>query len=128
MLCVPNSDLIRQVSSAKECTEWDDIRMLDEQFYECEFQVCMCVISIIRFLSDHRVAMPLGVTTRLLETHDVLMLLVPLMEKAPWVRRNRVTGQIEKYEEHRWQVVEADDEGRLPKRHSQVWLAIYNLI
>ena len=31
----------------------------------------MCVISIIRFLTDHRVAVPLAVTTRLLETHDV---------------------------------------------------------
>lgn len=128
LLSVPNSELVRQVSSAKECTEWDDVRVLDEQFYECEFQVCMCVISIIRFLTDHRVAMPLAVTTRLLETHDVLMLLVPLMEKAPWVRKNKVNGRIQKFEDHEWQTVEADDEGRLPKLHTQVWLAIYNLV
>mmetsp|Transcript_32548 Transcript_32548/g.51979 ORF Transcript_32548/g.51979 Transcript_32548/m.51979 type:complete len:618 (-) Transcript_32548:103-1956(-) len=128
LLSVPNSELIRQVTSAKECNEWDDVRVLDEQFYECEFQVCMCVISIIRFLTDHRVAMPLAVTTRLLETHDVLMLLVPLMEKAPWVRKNKLNGRIEKFEDHEWQVVEADDEGRLPKLHTQVWLAIYNLV
>jgi hypothetical protein len=128
LLSVPNSELVRQVTSAKECTEWDDVRVLDEQFYECEFQVCMCVISIIRFLTDHRVAMPLAVTTRLLETHDVLMLLVPLMEKAPWVRKNKVNGRIEKFEDHEWQRVEGDDEGRLPKLHTQVWLAIYNLV
>jgi hypothetical protein len=128
VLSVPNSELIRQVTTAKECTEWDDVRMVDEQFYECEFQVCMCCISIIRFLTDHRVAMPLAVTTRLLETHDVLMLLVPLMEKAPWVRKNKINGRIEKFEDHKWEVVEADDEGRLPKLHTQVWLAIYNLV
>merc|ERR1719272_2177464 len=128
MLCVPNSELVRQVTSAKETTLWDEVRVLDEQFYECEFQVCMCVISIIRFLTDHRVAMPLAVTTRLLETHDILMLLVPLMEKAPWVRKNRVSGRIEKFEDHQWEVVEGDDEGRLPKLHTQVWLAIYNLV
>ena len=29
------------------------------------------------------------------------------MEKAPWVRRNRINGRIEKFEEHKWQVVEA---------------------
>ncbi|CAE8625959.1 unnamed protein product, partial [Polarella glacialis] len=68
------------------------------------------------------------VTTRLLETHDVLLLLVPLMEKAPWVRKNRLNGKIEKFEEHKWQVVEADDEGRLPKLQTQVWLSIYNLV
>lgn len=128
MLCVPNSELVRQVTSAKETTQWDEVRLLDEQFYECEFQVCMCVISIIRFLTDHRVAMPLAVTTRLLETHDVLMLLVPLMEKAPWVRKNKVNGRIERFEDHKWEPVEADDEGRLPKLHTQVWLAIYNLV
>merc|ERR1719272_1802146 len=128
MLSVPNSELVRQVSSAKETTEWDEVRVLDEQFAECEFQVCMCVISIVRFLTDHRVAMPLAVTTRLLETHDILMLLVPLMEKAPWVRKNRVNGRIEKFEDHQWEPVEADDEGRLPKLHTQVWLAIYNLV
>lgn len=128
LLAYPNDQLIRQVASAKECTEWDNVRVLDEQFSECEFQCCMCVISIIRFLTDHRVAVPLAVTTRLLETHDVLLLLVPLMEKAPWVRKNRINGRIEKFEEHKWQVVEADDEGRLPKLHTQVWLSIYNLV
>eukprot|EP00442_Polarella_glacialis_P045885 CAMPEP_0115144156 /NCGR_PEP_ID=MMETSP0227-20121206/61258_1 /TAXON_ID=89957 /ORGANISM="Polarella glacialis, Strain CCMP 1383" /LENGTH=622 /DNA_ID=CAMNT_0002553241 /DNA_START=32 /DNA_END=1900 /DNA_ORIENTATION=+ len=128
LLCVPNDELVRQVASAKEVTEWNDVRVLDEQFTESEFQVCMCVISIIRFLTDHRVAIPLAVTTRLLETHDVLLLLVPLMEKAPWVRKNRLNGKIEKFEEHKWQVVEADDEGRLPKLQTQVWLSIYNLV
>lgn len=127
MLATTNDQLVRQTATAKECVEWDSIRMLDEQFAECEFQVCMCVISIVRFLTDHRVAIPLAVTTRLLETHDVLLLLVPLMEKAPWVRLNRHSKRIEKFEEHKWQLVEADDEGRLPKLHTQVWLAIYNL-
>lgn len=127
LLHTPNEELVHQVS-AKECAEWDSVMALNQQFNECEFQICMCVISILRFLTDHRVALPLAVTTRLLDTHDVLQLLVPLMEKAPWVRTNRVTGRIEKFEEHKWQVVEADDEGRLPKLHSQVWLTIYNLI
>lgn len=128
LLSTPNDELVRQVASAKDVSEWDSVRALDEQFLECEFQVCMCVISVLRFLTDHRVAIPLAVTTRLLETHDVLMLLVPLMEKAPWVRKNKVNGRIEKFEEHKWQVVEKDDEGRLPKLHSQVWLTIYNLV
>jgi hypothetical protein len=50
------------------------------------------------------------------------------MEKAPWVRKNKLNGRIEKFEDHEWQAVEADDEGRLPKLHTQVWLAIYNLV
>jgi len=128
VLATPNDQLVRQVASAKEVAQWDGVKALDEQFVECEFQVCMCVISILRFLTDHRVAVPLAVTTRLLETHDVLLLLVPLMEKAPWVRKNRINGNIEKFEEHKWQIVGREDEGRLPKLHTQVWLTIYNLV
>lgn len=128
LLSTSNSELVRQVTSAKECGEWDEVRVLDEQFVECEFQVCMCMISILRFLTDHRVAMPLAVTTRLLDTHDVLGLLVPLIEKAPWVRKNRINGRIEQFEENQWQRIEANDEGRLPKMQTQVWLAIYNLV
>lgn len=128
LLSKPNHELVRQVTSAKECVEWDQVRCIDEQFLECEFQVCMCAISILRFMTDHRVAMPLAVTTRLLETHDVLMLLVPLMEKAPWVRKDLITGKIQKFEEHKWERVEEDDAGRLPKLHMQVWITIYNLV
>eukprot|EP00927_Polykrikos_kofoidii_P028917 TRINITY_DN25100_c0_g2_i1.p1 TRINITY_DN25100_c0_g2~~TRINITY_DN25100_c0_g2_i1.p1 ORF type:complete len:616 (+),score=129.62 TRINITY_DN25100_c0_g2_i1:67-1914(+) len=128
LLSTPNDELVRQVTDAKEIAEWDSIRCLDEQFVECEFQVCMSVISIIRFITDHRVVMPLAVTTRLLDTHDILLLLVPLMEKAPWVRKNRNNGRIEKFEEHSWQRVEDDDAGRLPKLHTQVWLSIYNIV
>jgi len=128
LLSRPNSELIKQVASAKEAAEWDNVKCIDEQFLECEFQVCMCAISVLRFLTDHRAAIPLAITTRLLETHDVLMLLVPLMEKAPWVRKDRVTGRIQKFEENEWQNVPDDDEGRLPKLHTQVWITIYNLV
>mmetsp|Transcript_20769 Transcript_20769/g.37819 ORF Transcript_20769/g.37819 Transcript_20769/m.37819 type:complete len:626 (-) Transcript_20769:21-1898(-) len=128
LVAVPNSELCKQVTSAKEVAEWDDLRNLNEQFDECEFQVCMCCLSIVRFLTDHRVAMPLAVTTRLLDTHDILMLLVPLMEKAPWVRVNKINGRIEKFEEHQWEKIPPDDEGRLPKLQTQVWLSIYNIV
>lgn len=125
---VPNSELCTQLKSAKDGLDWDDETVLLEQKKECEFQICMSSISVIRFLTDHRVAIPLTITTRLLETHDILMLLVPLMEKAPWVRRNVKTGKLEKFEENQWEVMESEDEGRLPKLHSQIWLTIYNLI
>jgi len=64
---------------------------------------------------------------RVSDLHDVLMLLVPLMEKAPWVRKNKINGRLEKFDEHRWEPVDAEDVARLPKLHSQVWLTIYNL-
>lgn len=48
----------------KECTEWDNVRMLDEQYVESEFQACryvqiyvlqkMCCVSQPSFLATNR--------------------------------------------------------------------------
>lgn len=122
----PNRDLTsRAPETAKEAGEWTSEEVLEQQRIDTNFQVSMCAISLLRFLTEHRSSTPLTVTSRLMETHDVLLLLVPLMEKAPWVRKRR--DQIEKFEEQDWVRIADEDISELPKLHSQVWLAIYNL-
>eukprot|EP00397_Hematodinium_sp_SG-2012_P048327 GEMP01055321.1.p1 GENE.GEMP01055321.1~~GEMP01055321.1.p1 ORF type:complete len:497 (+),score=90.20 GEMP01055321.1:41-1492(+) len=123
----PNQELTaRPPETSKEAGEWTNEEVLEQQRVDTDFQVSMCAVSVLRFLTDHRASVPLTVTSRLMETHDVLLLLVPLMEKAPWVRKRR--DQIEKFEEQEWVKVADDDIAQLPKLHSQVWLSIYNLV
>lgn len=122
-----NEDLwTKPLGSAKEAAAWTNEQLVDSQYLETEFQVAMCTISILRFLTDHRSLLPLTITSRLVETHDVLLLLVPLMEKSPWVRKRN--GVIEKFEDQAWEKVADEDIGQLPKLHSQLWLTIYNLV
>eukprot|EP00742_Colponemidia_sp_Colp-10_P004995 GILJ01005336.1.p1 GENE.GILJ01005336.1~~GILJ01005336.1.p1 ORF type:complete len:492 (+),score=87.18 GILJ01005336.1:40-1515(+) len=98
---------------------------LEEQKKEIEFGVCMIAITVVRFISDHTSTLPLSVLHRLLETHDVLASLVPLMDAKPWLRKN-AKGQKEKFEDQKWVVLTPDDAGRVCKMEAQVWLAIYN--
>ena len=54
-MSTPNDELVRQVASAKECSEWDSERMLDEQFVETEFQVLFGAFrSLLGLLSCNR--------------------------------------------------------------------------
>jgi len=123
----PNNCLwSKPLESAKEAGEWTSEQILDSQVLETEFQVSMCALSILRFITDHRSMLPITVTSRLMETHDILLLLSPLLDKAPWVRKRK--GDIEKFEDQEWVKVPDEDIGQLPKLHSQVWLSIYNLV
>lgn len=44
-------------------------------------------MALLRFLCEHLHRLPLGVMTRVLDTHDVLLGLVFLVENPPWTRR-----------------------------------------
>lgn len=54
---------------------------------ETEFRVCVTAMAVLRFLCEHLHRLPLGVMTRVLDTHDVLLGLVILVENPPWTRR-----------------------------------------
>lgn len=61
-----------------------------------------------------------------MENNDIPCVLVPLLEFKPWLRKN-AKGEDEKYEDHKWRVIESHERGRVPKIEAQVWLTIYNL-
>jgi hypothetical protein len=62
----------------------------------------------------------------LLDTQDFLLTIVPLIEKAPWVRKNS-RGEVQKYEKQEWILVEEEDMGLLPELQVQLFLAVHNL-
>lgn len=55
---------------------------------ETDFRVCVTAVALLRFLCEHLSRLPLGVMTRVLDTHDVLLGLVVLIEYPPWTRRS----------------------------------------
>lgn len=63
---------------------WKQVRGYGQ---ETEFRVCVTAVALLRFLCEHVHRLPLGVMTRLLDTHDVLLGLVILVENPPWTRR-----------------------------------------
>jgi hypothetical protein len=99
---------------------------LRQQALDIGFSVAVCAVSMLRFLSDHVNVLPLGVTSRLLHTHDVLLSLVPLVESPPWTRRRN--GRLEKFSDQRWMAIAPADAQLMTKLEGQVWLTIYNLL
>lgn len=62
---------------------------LQKHFSEIEFRVCISACAVARFLCEHSDNLPLSVVSRICDTHDLLMLFVPLIENPPWTRRLR---------------------------------------
>lgn len=66
--------------------------------------VCVVVwLAVLRFLCEHIESLPLCVFNRMLQTHDVMLLIIPLIENPPWTRR-KPDGKWQKLVDFKWQV------------------------
>lgn len=127
LVCTKNKDLWPMHDNAKDALQMTDLQLLTQQRIEAEFHICTSAITVMQSLTQHRKALPLTVTTRMIETHDIMLTFVPLMEKAPWVRKSR-GGVLQKFEEHEWVSIADDEHTKLPRLQGSLWLAIYNLV
>jgi len=103
---------------------------LARQLKDIQFNTACASVGMIRFLTEHIQHLPLSLMVRMLDTHDLILSLVPLIENAPWTRKKRVKGgiQLEKFIDNKWQPVSHEDRHRLTKLEGQVWLCLYNLL
>ena len=60
---------------------------LAQQLTEIEFKICISAVTIARYITEHADAVPLNVVSRITDTHDFLILILPLIENPPWTRR-----------------------------------------
>jgi hypothetical protein len=100
---------------------------LGAQLDEIEFKLCMISLSLFRFIADHIGSLPLNVVTRILSTNDMVGALVPLIERQPWLTRQK-GGKAWKWLEGRWSPVAPQDLRRLCQPEAQVWLSLYYLL
>lgn len=122
-----NKDLWPQSADKKELLTQTDLDLLRQQRVECEFHICTSTISVFQSLTQHRKSLPLTITTRMIDGQDILLTLVPLMEKAPWIRKTKA-GVLQKFEEHEWIPIADDEHTKLPRLQGTLWLSIYNLV
>jgi len=74
----------------------------------------MTGLSLLRFITDHLADLSVPIVHQLMENNDMPCILVPLMEIKPWLRKN-VQGEMEKYEDQKWQVIAKEDRGKITK-------------
>ena len=117
-----------QVKALAESLESRDPKEeLLQHFKDIEFRICISCCSIARFLCEHADSMSLSAVSRISDTHDYLMLFLPLIENPPWTRRTS-QGKWEKLIEHKWQVVEPINLLKITKLEGQPWLGVYHLL
>ena len=97
------------------------------QLFDVEWRCSVAAVGVLRYLSEHVASLPLGVLTRLIDTHDLPVLVVPLIENPPWTRRS-AKGQWEKLRDNAWGVVEPRDLLLLTPAEAQPWLVLFNLL
>jgi HSP20 family molecular chaperone IbpA len=107
--------------------EMEEEDHLETQRKTIDLSIALYALSILRFLSEQIVRLPLAVASRLLDTYDVLMLLVPLLEEKPWEHRAS-DGTLRRFVQGRWVVCSDADRRAMAKSEAQVWLTVYSLM
>lgn len=97
-----------------------ELEDFEERLKESRLAVATCSITIVRYLSDGAARLPIGILTRLLQTHDTVMALLPLLDNPPWRRERK--GSIEQLEGSHWVSVPAAERMRLSQVDAQVRL------
>ena len=100
---------------------------LSQYLTEIEFRVCISAVSIARLITEHADALPLSISSRITDTHDFLVLTVPLIENPPWTRRLD-NGTWQKLIEQKWTIVPPIDLLKITKLEGQPWLMLYHLV
>ena len=126
--CEPSSTSSQSVKElAEEMAAATPEMELTKHLTEIEFRVCISSVALARFLCEHANAMPLSVVSRITDTHDMLILLVPLIENPPWTRRLD-SGKWQKLIDQKWIDVAPIDLMKVTKLEGQPWLGLYHLL
>lgn len=74
----------------------------------------MTCLSLVRFITDHMESLPASIIHQMMENTDIPLVLVPLLELRPWLRTG-AKGVQEKFEDNKWQEIQAHDKGKVTK-------------
>lgn len=118
------NQLIEKVTAIAARTPEDELRRHQQSI---EFRICVSACSIARLLCEHAESMSLSGLSRITDTHDYLLVFLPLIENPPWTRRTS-TGKWEKLVDFKWESVKPIDLLRLTKLEGQPWLALFALL
>jgi hypothetical protein len=94
---------------------------------DIEFRVCVSACACARLICEHAEDIPLSAVSRITDTHDLLILMIPLIEFPPWTRR-LPTGKWQKMVDFQWKDVKPIDLMVITKLEGQPWLSLYHLV
>jgi len=91
---IASNEMIRlqkEPLTANQLTQRLHTRSAVEEIHEnllgTMFKTAVSVTTLARYLCEHFDYLPLGTQSRILDTHDFLLMMIPLIEEPPWTRR-----------------------------------------
>ncbi|XP_028303210.1 zinc finger MYND domain-containing protein 10 [Gouania willdenowi] len=100
------------------------VEEVQKQSSALEFEISLKAVSVLCYITDHTNS--ITVIHRMLCTHNLPCVLVQLIDSCPW-SRNRA-GELEKYNDGKWQKIPVEDHLKMTKLDGQVWISLYNLL
>lgn len=94
---------------------------------DVEFNASVIAVAVLRFLTQYVESLPITCLNRLIDTHDVLVAIVPLVENPPWTRCFE-TGEWQKLVDLKWTTVPNEELLTLTKLEAQCWLTVHHLL
>ena len=79
-------ELIPPAKDAKQLAAETKAEVLEEQRLSIEFSCCQCALSFIRYIAEYQNSLAVGTTTRMIQTCDLIMALIPLIDRPPWFK------------------------------------------
>lgn len=116
-------DVNQSVSSMATASNMEELEKQDRRL---NFEICIKAISLLRYVIDHLEGLQLSAMTRILNTHDIPILLVQLVETPPWSHKKN--GKQYKYIDGKWQEIDYADSLKITKIEGQVWLSLFQLL
>jgi hypothetical protein len=92
--------------------------LFNDRLTEIRLGVAMCSVTVLRYMTGAVSKLPISVVTRIGRHHDVISVLVPLIESPPWVRENG--QQQERREGTQWIAIRPCDRFKLSNIDAQV--------
>jgi hypothetical protein len=115
---------LQQRSDAQSLVNKSEEESFEESIKEMEFSIAMNCLGLFRSISDQINDLPLSALNLLLVDKDMIVTLVQMIEKAPWIRKQK---DLEKFENGTWHRISVEDLEIVTKLEAQVWLALMNL-
>ncbi len=112
-------------------TTVDDIR---QNLLQTEYQTAINATALARYLCEHFDSFPISIQSRIINTHDYLMLFIPLIDEPPWTRRRTknmpTTGEVlvwEKFVNQEWKEIAPSELLQITQCEAQCWIAVFYL-
>ena len=140
----------KTVMSSNQVQTRTALEEIHDSMLDAQYKTSVAALNLAQYLCQHVEELPLAARSRLLDTHDFPLLMMPLIEEPPWTRRREkvmrrrpdgedngdgngtttTTTKIvwEKYIDGDWSEVEPDELLRLTKCEAQPWLILYHLL